>query len=148
MVMSFVIAIFLKKVLPALGFEFSNGSYEILLGVGLTTLSWVLVTLLTPPESQSALIRFYKKVKPASYGWKKVINKGIADGSLNESEVVKGNIPIQIVAMLIGCLLVYSLLFGIGSLLYGFYTRGLIVLFVGAVATWGLIKITPRALED
>ncbi len=148
MIMSFVIAVFLKKGMPALGLEFAHGYYEILVGVGLTTLSWLLVTLLTPAESQSALVRFYLKVKPASRGWKKVIDQGLADGTIKESEIARGNLPIQIVAMLIGCILVYSLLFGIGSLLYGYTSRGLIILAIGALATWGLIKITPKALDD
>jgi len=147
MIMSFVIAVFLKKGLPAMDIAIEP-SYEILLGVGLTTLSWLLVSLFTPAESQSALIRFYKKVKPASYGWKKVIDRGLAEGSLQQSDIVRGNIPVQILAMLIGCILVYSLLFGIGSLLYGYQTRGIVVLIIGAIASWGLIKITPKALED
>ena len=148
MIMSFVIAVFLKKGLPFMGYELIHGSYEILLGVGLTTLSWVLVALFTPPENQSALIRFYRKVKPASYGWRKVINRGITEGTIDKSEIAKGNIPIQIIAMLIGCILVYSLLFGIGSLLYGFTSRGIIVLTIGVISCWGLVKITPKALED
>jgi len=37
----------------------------------ITTVAWVLVTLLTPPETQPVLERFYRKVRPDVRGWKR-----------------------------------------------------------------------------
>jgi len=34
-----------------------------------TTLVWVAVTLLTPPEDTRTLVEFYRKVKPDALGW-------------------------------------------------------------------------------
>src|SRR5208282_4931039 len=36
---------------------------------GVTTLVWVTVTLLTPPEDTKTLVDFYRRVKPDILGW-------------------------------------------------------------------------------
>ncbi len=61
MIVSFVIALYLQIIHPALGFAPIATIDQLLWGVGLTTLSWVLVTLLTPAEDQATLVSFYQK---------------------------------------------------------------------------------------
>jgi len=39
---------------------------------GVTTAVWVLVTLLTPPEPDEVLLRFYRKVRPHATGWHRI----------------------------------------------------------------------------
>ena len=43
-----------------------------LITVGVTTVVWLSVTLLTPPESEATLERFYRRVRPGGPGWRPV----------------------------------------------------------------------------
>src|SRR5690606_6332534 len=40
--------------------------------VGITTLIWILTTLITKPTDHGTLVRFYELVRPAGPGWKHV----------------------------------------------------------------------------
>ncbi len=87
--------------------------------VFVTTFVWLLVTYLTPPESETVLYRFYNKIQPEGLGWRKVIlNAGKHKIELTPSHQ-KGNLPRGIVAMLLGCVLIYSCLFATGYWIYG-----------------------------
>lgn len=75
-----------------------------------TTAVWVIVTLLTPPESEEVLQRFYRKVRPDVLGWKPVAR--IA------SDVPQTrDLGANLIAWLLGCLMIYFALFGTGKLL-------------------------------
>jgi len=88
----------------------------------LSTIIWVLVTYITKPEKNSVLYRFYKKTQPGGPGWKKIIEEAQAEKvSIVESNE-KWSVPNGIVAMLLGCVLIYSCLFAIGYFIYGEYT--------------------------
>ncbi|HET7841850.1 MAG TPA: sodium:solute symporter family protein, partial [Terriglobia bacterium] len=45
---------------------------SILITVGVTTVVWVVATLVTPPEPESNLLEFYRRVRPAAAGWKHI----------------------------------------------------------------------------
>ena len=45
---------------------------RLLVIVAITTVIWVVVMYLTPPESDETLIAFYKKVKPGGPGWRRI----------------------------------------------------------------------------
>ena len=115
MVVSFVLAIWLKLVHPTLGLPEISGAFQLVIGVGVTTIAWVAVTFLTAPENPETLKSFYKLVKPGGPGWKAVIAD---DEELKTSE--KGwDVPTGILCMVFGCLGVYSALFATGSWIYG-----------------------------
>ena len=92
---------------------------KLITGVAITTASWILVTLVTAPASQETLLRFFRLIQPAPGGWKPVIEKGIASGELNTSEIVPGKLPNQILGMFLGCVIVYAALFATGYWIYG-----------------------------
>lgn len=132
MVVSFLMAIYLEVIHPG---ELESHT-KLLLGVGITTASWILVTFLTPPTDQKTLIAFYRLIKPSPGGWRPVINQGKADGTLTEAEVVPGQLPMEIGAMVIACFTVYSALFATGFWIYGNTMSAVIstsVAVVGAV---------------
>jgi SSS family transporter len=115
MVVSFVLALYFE-----LGMENPLPEHiKLILGVGITTASWITVTLITAPSSQETLLRFFRLIQPAPGGWKPVVEKGIASGELAAGEIVPGKIPLQILGMFLGCVLVYAALFAIGFLIYG-----------------------------
>lgn len=94
-----------------------------------TTLVWLVVTYLTKPTDYSTLVSFYKKVHPGGLLWKK-ISQNIS--SIKEDK----NFVKMFVNWLCGVVLVYSLLFGTGKLIFGqiheflFYLIAAIISFI------------------
>jgi SSS family solute:Na+ symporter len=90
-----------------------------------TTVSWVVVTLLTPPEPMEKLQSFYKLVQPASAGW-----RPIADSVGIRS---KQSLLWAAADWIAGCGLIYFSLFGVGRLIFGPITLGIVYLLAAAV---------------
>jgi SSS family solute:Na+ symporter len=115
MVVSFGIALIMEFVVR----DALPGYQKLLLGVGFTTIAWVLATFLTSPTNMQTLIEFVKCIRPYPMGWKRVIEEGRREGLISEKYMVTGSMTKDIANMFLGCVLVYSLLFGTGFLLYG-----------------------------
>lgn len=85
----------------------------------ITTIVWISVTFLTRQEQKNVLQNFYLKIQPGGPGWKKVID----EAKQENLELVKTNegwsVPSGIVAMLLGCVFIYSALFATGYWIYG-----------------------------
>lgn len=144
MVVSFVIALYLQIIHPALGFAPVATIDQLLWGVGLTTLSWVLVTLWTPAEDQQTLVSFYQKIQPGGPGWKKVLQRAAQEGVTVDTTKKPWDVPTGILCMLFGTAAVYCLLFAAGSLVYGDYGRMGILLALTVVSTAGLFYFWRR----
>lgn len=140
MVISFALAIYLEVLHP---YELASHT-KLLLGVGLTTVGWIVVTLLTPPTDQATLLSFYKLIKPAPGGWRPVIDRAMGEGQLETSELVPGRLPLQVGAMLIGSFTVYSALFATGFWLYSNTVAALSATAVAAVGVLWLASIWRR----
>jgi uncharacterized sodium:solute symporter family permease YidK len=91
------------------------------------TVAWLAVTFLTPAESETTLTTFYRRVHPTVYGW-----KGVAKlvPELPEVRDVAGNA----FNWLMGVLLVYGCLFGIGKIIFGEWTWGLLLLAMAGIS--------------
>jgi SSS family solute:Na+ symporter len=137
MVVSFVLAIYMQVLHPLLGFTPLSTFDQLLIGVGITTLAWIGVTLVTTPEDEATLIRFYEKIQPGGPGWKKVIAK-INAQQKTKAPAPAWDVPLGIVCMIMGTLAVYSVLFALGSLLYGDYIRMAWLGGLAAISLWGL----------
>jgi Na+/proline symporter len=133
MVVSFFAAIYFEAIHP-IYFTPIESHWKLLLGVGVTTLSWVVVTMLTQPESNSVLVNFYQKIRPASAGWKPVLLK---NPDLKE-EV--GQLPTEILMMVSGCLTVYGTLFTIGFLIYGNMLPAMIAGLIAIAGGYVLVR--------
>ncbi len=48
---------------------------ELLVGVAVTTIGWILVTLVTRPTEDSVLISFYRLTRPGGPGWSRIVAK-------------------------------------------------------------------------
>lgn len=103
-------------------------AYLMLVTVALTTVAWIAVTLLTPPEPREKLIAFYRRVRPAGPGWKAV---GEMAGRIERPSESLG---VQFVNWLLGCALIYASLFGIGKLIFKEWLAGSIYVAVAVVA--------------
>ena len=79
-VISFLVALYLQIVHPRIGFEVISTEVQLIIGVSVTTLSWILITYLTPSEDKKVLRDFYKKIQPGGIGWKKVVDDAKKEG--------------------------------------------------------------------
>ena len=87
----------------------------------ITTIIWLVVTFMTQPESKEVLQSFYKRIQPGGPGWSSVINKA-AEENINLVDTDEGwSVPSGIIAMLLGCSLIYSCLFATGYWIYSDY---------------------------
>lgn len=130
MVISFIVAIVLEVIAP----DLVSANYKLLVGVGVTTLGWMLVTLLTQPESEDVLRGFCEKVNP-TIGWKNY---------RTETVVSTGNFPLQILGMFLGVTAVYCALFATGSFIYSNMNAGLILGGVTVICIAALAKMWKR----
>ena len=106
----------------------------LLVTVFATSVAWISVTLATRPESDATLIRFYRLVQPAGGGWGPIPAKAGVGASPD-------SISLQLLGWVLGCLFVYSTLFGAGSALYGNTTQALVFGVVWLVSGVGLVRI-------
>jgi Na+/proline symporter len=98
--------------------------YPIVIG---TTLVWIAVTFLTKPTDEKKLISFYKRTYPGGIGWKHIEKQ--VPGVKQETHFVR-----LLVNWIMGLVLVYSSLFGIGKIIFADYLSGFFILLFGAVA--------------
>lgn len=139
MVVSFLVAIIMEIVVK----DALPSHVRLIVGVGITTLGWVLATLLTKPNSDSTLINFYKIIRPYPMGWKPIIQAGIKQGEIPKGGYVTGSLSMQIFLMFIGCVMIYGLLFGVGYQIYGQMT-GMIIAY-GFALLAGLLMYRLRS---
>jgi solute:Na+ symporter, SSS family len=85
--------------------------------VTFTTMVWIIATFITGPTDMNILINFYKRVSPGGRGW--VIVQRTAN--LNESQ--DKLLPL-LVDWIIGIILIYASLFGIGKIIFKDYIAG------------------------
>jgi SSS family solute:Na+ symporter len=130
------------------GIETTMGAWNIfkfLSIVLLTTISWIATSLLTKPVDDDVLRSFYKKIKPGGPGWKKVIDKARSEGvELVKEKDLKWDVPTGILAMLFGAVSIYSILFSIGTFLYGEIRTATIFVVIAVVATITMIYFWKR----
>ena len=93
----------------------------------IATVAWLVVTFLTPPESDHTLTSFYRRVHPTVYGWKRIA-KFVPE--LPEVRDVAGNA----FSCVMGIVLVYGCLFGIGKFVFGAWAEGILLLTMAAIA--------------
>ena len=87
-----------------------------------TSIIWLSVTYMTRPESDEVLRKFYKKTQPGGPGWEMVIQNAKKNKVKLDKKDSSWNVPSGIIAMLLGCGLIYSIMFATGYWIYGEYT--------------------------
>jgi len=109
--------------------------YPVVLG---TTITWLLVTFLSPPVKRDVLLQFYEKVHPGGRGWKPIADQ--LPGVKSDSGFGR-----LFVCWISGVALIYGVLFGLGNLLFG---KFLMALFFLAVAAAAVFIISASLKED
>ena len=144
MIISFIVALYLQIIHPRLGFEVISTEFQLVIGVTITTLSWILITYITPLEDKEVLREFYKKIQPGGIGWRKIVDDAKKEGVNIEGNKEAWDVPTGIVCMVIGCISVYSILFSIGSFLYSKYTVAISLLAISLISLYLLQKAWKR----
>jgi SSS family solute:Na+ symporter len=103
-------------------------AYIMIVTVTVTTIVWLATTWMTPPERDETLAVFYRRVRPEGPGWRPV---AIATGV---SGTGSGALLRELLNALLGCVLVYAALFGVGELLLRSAALGVGLLIVSALA--------------
>lgn len=144
MVVSFLVAVYLQVVHPHTGLPSLSSHWQLLLGVGITTVSWVSVTLLTPPSDKKTLWSFCRLVKPGGPGWRKVKERARKEGEPVEPKEERWDVPQGILCMVTGSFGVYSALFAVGYWIYGKYIPALVLSGVSVASGFFLMKMWKR----
>lgn len=113
----------------------------------ITTIIWLTATFTTQPESKDVLRSFYKKIQPGGPGWSKVVDEAKKDNvevDLGE----KWSVPSGILAMLLGVVLIYTIMFATGHWIYGHTTSALIHTGIALVSGFALIKAWGKMKDD
>jgi Na+/proline symporter len=145
MLVSFVLAIYFQIIHVALGFDAIANDLQFLLSVGITTLAWVGVTLLTQPSDIDTLKNFVRITQPGGNGWKVVTDQMISTELAAEK---KGwNVPRGILCMLVGAFAIYGALFTTGFFLYGEIKSASLLGVATLAAFYALWRLSKKLVD-
>ena len=146
-----------------------------ILGAVLTTVVWVVATYLTPQTKFSTLLSFYKLIRPGGPGWKKVLAEASqkdtaqTDAPIGDAQILDSGlettssitteeiqafqdepwkVPLEILAMIVGCFTVFGALFATGFWIYGETTNASIFTVVALVGMLALFRIWRNLKTD
>jgi len=122
-----------------LGFKWDSDqprdfAYIMIVTVSLTTIAWLAVTWLTPPEPDVTLNAFFRRVRPQGPGWAPVAR------AVGVAPTGSASLARSIVNAALGCVLVYAALFGVGHLLLRSAAVGVVLLAVSALAAFAIAR--------
>ncbi len=136
MVISFAVALYFQFWHVKLGFAPLPASTQLVAGVAITTVGWVLVTLLTAPTARATLQAFYDKIHPLGPGWRAAVTTRPPDAG--------ESVTAAFLCWFLGVAAIYTALFGTGYLIYGRALPGVVCLGLAGLAAWGLLRAAPR----
>jgi solute:Na+ symporter, SSS family len=98
-----------------------------------TTIVWVVVTFMTKREPDSILLSFYRRVRPDVTGWDAI-------AALAPEVPRTRDIGRNLWSWTLGCVMVYSALFGVGKLLLHHWQLGIFLVLVASVCAWRMAR--------
>ncbi len=113
-------------------------AYIMIVTVAATSAVWLVTTWMTSPEADETLAFFYRRVRPQGPGWARVA------GVLGEPPIGSAGLPSGLFSALLGCVMIYSALFGVGELLLGSLPRGVMLLAVAAASAFAIGRQIER----
>lgn len=114
--------------------EFPESLFSI---VSITTVVWLIATFMTKPVDDGTLKKFYRQVHPGGKGWSRIA--AMLPDVKSDSQY--GTLFLNWMA---GIVLVYMMLFGVGKLILGQSSQGILFVGIGLMAAgviyWNLSK--------
>jgi hypothetical protein len=130
MIVSFLVAIYFEWIHESLIGIPLKQHMELLIGIGVTTFSWLLVTLLTKPTEKNKLLEFYNLIRPYGFGWSGFVKKHkIINVSYDGESAMR-----DLLLVFLGVVMVYFGLFGLGYILYNQLALGIIMLCLSSLS--------------
>ena len=148
MIISFAVALYFQLIHTHTGFPEISTHLQLVLGVAITTIGWIIVTFLTKPTEDDVLRSFYKRVQPGGPGWKVVLEKAASLNISLHRGHEKWDVPQGILAMVFGCLAVYSTLFATGYWIYGNTMPAVLLTVVAALSAFAVSRAWTRLSTD
>jgi len=106
-----------------------------------TTFIWLFATFVTKPESKNVLRDFYKKIQPGGPGWKRVVDQAEMENvKIVSNSDQNWSVPSGIKAMILGCVMIYSIMFATGYWIYSEFTYAIPTTFIAIFSGYFLYK--------
>jgi len=136
MTVSFLVAIYFEFIHP----NELESWVKLILGIVITTVSWIFVSYLTKPTEKTVLVNFIRKTNPGGPGWKKIMNSE----KIEHLENTTWNVPMGILAMIAGTCMLFSALFATGHFIYGKYDIAILLTSVTMITGFVLSRIWKK----
>lgn len=123
---------------PAIYTDAKIFAYTVLITVACSSIVWLAVTFLTPPEDRSVLLAFYRRVRPSPTLWGPIAREA--------SEVRTKQDGLQNLGdWFAGCVMIYLTLFGVGKIIFGETALGIGFLVIAVLAgAWVYRDLSKR----
>ncbi len=144
MAVSFLMALYFAFLHAAL-FEPLTTAAELLIGIVITTLSWMAAAYWTPDTDGKVLMAFVRKTKAPGPGWRRIHKRMHADGQPIASSLVF-DFQASLLAFAAGVTAVYAFLFGTGYFLFGDPLSGVLLMGLAGIG-FGAVFILRKRLR-
>ncbi len=111
----------------SLGYDFAA---SMIFTTTLSTISWLIATFVSKPESEETLKKYYEQVRPFGRGW-----VPFAEGKQSQDRL--GPALISVLQSFLGIMFI---LLGMGELFFGDRLAGISYLLGGMLATWFVVR--------
>lgn len=98
-----------------------------LITTAVTTVVWLVTTLVTKPEPEAKLVQFYRRVRPTIHGWKHI-------AALAPEVTPVRDLTANTFDWIMGCALVYCSMFSIGEFALHEWLMGFLLLVAAALS--------------
>jgi len=149
MIVSFLIALYFRFWHASTGLPVLNSWQELLTGVVITTIVWVMVTYLTRPTSEDTLVSFCMKIRPGGPGWVRIREMADRRGvKISDIEDKSWRVPQGIYCMVLGCIVIYGILLATGYWIYGNILPAAILTVIVVIASFALKSAWLKMAAD
>lgn len=115
-----------------------SSAAQMLIGVSLTTVSWLVVTLVTPHTSEEQLREFYRRIQPPGPGWNYILGRAEHERQQIRNTSLRSDLPFALLATAGATAGIWALIFAVGYWLYG---RTDTAVIMGLIAAGGTITV-------
>ena len=107
----------------------------------ITIPAWLIVMFLTSPESDQTLRHFYRLARPGGPGWKPI-------ATLEPDTRTDTNLGVSLLAALLGSLMIYFTIPGIGALILGPSSQAMVCLGIAIGLACVIALLLPKVLSS
>jgi solute:Na+ symporter, SSS family len=135
MTIALIVSITIRWAAPFQGSESVVFAKQTIVTTLVTTVGWIVVTLITPPEPRETLLRFYRRIRPDALGWRPIARLA------PEIEPIH-DLNRNLLDWIVSCAMVYCALFGVGKICLLSWGYGVLLL----AASLGCAVVLCRSL--